>query len=1307
MKSANHPLQDMKTLVAFTLLAATAYPQAVTQPASSTPETQRPTPPVETIASEPTDEGELVILSPFEVTTTSDRGYQATETLAGSRINTRLEDVGSAISVVTAQFLKDVGATDNKSLLMYTANTEVGGAQGNFRGSSGGQNEDESGRFTNPNGSTRVRGLTSADNTRNFFVSEIPWEGYNVERVDMQRGANAILFGLGSPAGIINATTKTAQHRNFREVDFRFGSYGSNRVTLDINQNIMPGELSLRLNLVRNDEQYRQDPAYSLDRRIFGTLRYDPKFLSSGQHKTTIKLNYEKGEIESNNPRTMTPRDQITQWWGALQKKGYDPRLVHNSGWFYDANGVPYRNPDSGQFNRNWAENIPNNPATGMPWTPADAGHPLPNAGSANPNYSPWLGAPSIYGGIWLQVNPGSTSPYSATMPEYKNIRGIGTTGAIDGTLGTPYTRRVNVASTAYWAERATPAEGAKYQNFGLWKAATLTDSSIFDFYNNLLDGDNKEEWQNFDNFNASLSQTFFNRKFGFDLGYDRQNIDRGQYSFDGAGVLYVDINTHNIDGTVNQNYGKPYTETNYLYGNNTYDSTRDASRVTAFFEHDFNKNRQGGFFAKLLGRHTIIGLLSTEDWRSDSRNFSRYGTPDDFIPLVANQGSAWQIGSGDRTISQTTYLGGSLSDRSSASGANISRANGKLQMPSSVEWRWFDSTWNAGAGVNPAATWTNPYNNATSTQSENPANYVGWSTRNVRIMSAEGDDQDYLTRQATLNRREVNSTGATWQGYLWDGALIGLYGLREDRVETWAMEGARHAVYDRVNFSSYTLDGGPSKVLKEQTQSWSGVAKLNQFLGGRLPINVNLFYNKSDNFQVTNARNDLYGQPLSPPSGEGEDMGIMLSTKDQRFFLKINKFESTVNNAGNSTINNNLWYLMGGDNFISRLESRVDAFQYHLKTRDDFRSINYLDDANPREGGSWGWFYSTRTGETQEHADLTRLAAVAAWRDLTATAPIQKILQAWGYPALNQNPLTQTAQATPSNLVANFLATEDQISKGWEIEFTANPTKNWRFTLNASESRASRSNVGGSALNEFVAYANSYHNKRFVRVSGPGTGVISVADGLYRDGTPGQTYYFREATAQEIQADRPNIDSTGSGTVNTTFGGIGNIPMWFGGGARNGEMVSWNSNFYSKYLLLKLQEGANTPELRRWRVNFVSNYSFTQGLLKGANVGIGYRWQDKIAIGYPVKEVTGGSTEEITFDIDNPYYGPTDDAIDLWVGYGRKLTPKINWRIQLNVRNVGDGKKLIPLSAQYDGTVAAWGIAPAQTWTISNTFSF
>src|SRR5690349_16498806 len=75
-------------------------------------------------------EDEVLQLSPFEVNADEDTGYQATQTLAGTRIRTDLKDVGSAITVVTKQFMEDVGATDNSSLLQYTPNAEVAGTRG-------------------------------------------------------------------------------------------------------------------------------------------------------------------------------------------------------------------------------------------------------------------------------------------------------------------------------------------------------------------------------------------------------------------------------------------------------------------------------------------------------------------------------------------------------------------------------------------------------------------------------------------------------------------------------------------------------------------------------------------------------------------------------------------------------------------------------------------------------------------------------------------------------------------------------------------------------------------------------------------------------------------------------------------------------------------------------------------------------------------------------------------------------------------------------------------------------------------------
>ena len=64
---------------------------------------------------------------------------------------------------------------------------------------------------------------------------------------------------------------------------------------------------------------------------------------------------------------------------------------------------------------------------------------------------------------------------------------------------------------------------------------------------------------------------------------------------------------------------------------------------------------------------------------------------------------------------------------------------------------------------------------------------------------------------------------------------------------------------------------------------------------------------------------------------------------------------------------------------------------------------------------------------------------------------------------------------------------------------------------------------------------------------------------------------------------------------------------------------------------------------------------------------------------------------------------------MDLWASYQHDIMKgKLGWKIQLNVRNVGQKDSLIPISVQPDGhTWASVRIAPGQEWTLANTFSF
>ena len=388
-----------------------------------------------------------------------------------------MRDLANSISVVNTQFLKDTGATSASDLLVYTANTEVGGISGNFSGMGGSSSYNENGKLLRPNANTRVRGLDSADNTRNYFLTESPWDSYNVDRVEMQRGPNSILFGVGSPAGIINVTSKTAFFENERNVEVKVDEEGSLRGVVDINQVILEDELAVRIVALDEKTKYQQKPAYEDDKRIYGAIRYEPKIFGEGS-TTSISANFESGDIQANRPRSMPPIDRITAWFNtededgipALNKLTLDPTTTYKE-YAENWNGTGGTYP---WFNNSFMGRIMGSNVSEFY-----------SNGSYSPSYSvqamPYTSADLDGDGVketTISVNPEFTRPWGITG--YSNYA------------------------------TASKEDGNFYSDY------SLSDDSIFDFYNNLLDGDNKKEWQEWNTFNASVAQTFLNNRIGF-----------------------------------------------------------------------------------------------------------------------------------------------------------------------------------------------------------------------------------------------------------------------------------------------------------------------------------------------------------------------------------------------------------------------------------------------------------------------------------------------------------------------------------------------------------------------------------------------------------------------------------------------------------------------------------------------------------------------------------------------------------------------------------------------------------------------
>ncbi len=1214
---------------------------------------------------------DVYILSPFEVRSDDTVGYLATQTLAGTRIRTDLKDVGSALSVVTEEFMTDVGATDNTTLLQFTTNAEVAGTRGTYSGLGNGTTLDESANLRSPAGAQRVRGLASADNTRDFFITDIPWDGFIANRIDIQRGPNSILFGLGSPAGIINASIDSAEFYDIAEASVRVGSYGSMRGSVDINRVLIKDTLAVRVEGLWDHEQFKQDPAYEDDERVFAAFRYSPKLFKAGNARTVIKGNYENGKIDANRPRNIPPYDSITPWF-----KSYDG----DGNWTINS-GMGKRvvtNPYDVQREESDDWSIPE----------GDVNYGM--AKSSSPNYQPWLSS------VVNQQQPlyfidGSSGTISSVLAGYMNMGALNPDGSMrgagDGLYGKQYGDQFYQLTglSSYALNADLPMSGS-----GQYRNAVLTDPKVFDFYNKLIDGENKWEKEDWEAYNFDITQSFFDDRIALQLSYDKQRYERSNNSLiGGSPAITMDIQanlayyyTGNSDGGTNvsnPNFGRPYVTTASYATGSSYESDRENVRGSLFAEFRVSDVTENDFLVKLFGKHRFNAVMGRDrfyneksSWynTSNSLAWTSYWTGTDGM-----QTSYWE-----RPAVGVIYLGSSIADRASASGANISNIGSKVALVDSQAYV-FDSTWTA-TGVNPGDAWSVPaklgriYNTVPEdegywTQASNPANYQGWTYKNLDIDTNFDGKNKSLTSAASKALRQVDSIALSWQGYFWNDALVTTIGWRNDRVKDKDVQAGRNTLnrsYLNLSPDVFKLpdEVSPNQIFEDDSMSYGAVLHLNQILDNDpLPINVSLSYNESENFQITSTRRDVYGEILGNPSGKTEDYGVMLSTKDNRFSLRIVKFKTTITNATSSLSNS------GGIGSTIQQGLRFrNVFLY------DLSGYTYDGRESPSYRNTWTNTYSDRFDpdipEQAAAAQAEEDAAIRAWNDIQEHLTPTGFFEAWNFspvplqyltdrstyestlsgkdPASQYLPPDGTVVTYAATAPQGFSVTEDTESKGYEFELTANPTSNWRISFNASQTEATRRNVGGKNLSDMIEYLDSM---------------------------------FLGSNGDLLPAAL--------------------LPQWGNAGLTVYKNVY--QPFRSQYSQLKLTEGTATPEIRKWRFNLVTNYAFTDGALKGFSVGAGYRWQDKVAIGYPVVEE---GPNMYGFDLKHPVYGPEEDAIDVWAGYERALTDKINWRIQVNVRNLGAGDELIPISLQADGkTPAAYRIAPCQEWFVTNTFSF
>ena len=197
-------------------------------------------------------------------------GYLATETSTATKTETPLKDIPQSITVVTKEQAKDQGSRDLAKALTYVPGIVMGQGEGH-------------------RDAPTIRGVST---TADFFTDGVRDDVqyfrdlYNIDRVEVLKGPNAMIFGRGGGGGVINRVTKKADGERLYEATTTYGSFDTKRVEIDAGQAVT-NDFAFRINGMFEDSGSYRD--------FFELQRYgiNPKITFKPDDNTRVRMAYE------------------------------------------------------------------------------------------------------------------------------------------------------------------------------------------------------------------------------------------------------------------------------------------------------------------------------------------------------------------------------------------------------------------------------------------------------------------------------------------------------------------------------------------------------------------------------------------------------------------------------------------------------------------------------------------------------------------------------------------------------------------------------------------------------------------------------------------------------------------------------------------------------------------------------------------------------------------------------------------------------------------------------------------------------